>query len=258
MEKFLKAIKILKVLGILIVIGVIFYLADYVIYRKTGNSLAFFKHADVQVEGEQTPALENIVGNNTEEKEDRAKLNEELKEVEDEILKETIEAFLNQRENNGFILHFYKNPSEIDPYYIFTTSKYMVKEEEKIKQYENLTNTMLTTALYKVSADEAIEVLLNKTGVEFSKNDIRNMMVKSFMYLPQFDSYYALNSDDLFTKVKCTKIEDKGDNWAVSYESEEETGNYVKGIVTLKKASNQNTTLFVSNNVADIDMNQFH
>lgn len=242
MEKFIKLVKVLKILGVLIALGIIFYVADYVIYKRTGNSLVFFKSAGIEIGGANTPAPENT--SNEEEKD-----NEELKPVEDENLKAEMTKFLNDKENNGFILCIYKEPKEIDPYYIFAREEYFEKDDAKIKQYENMTNTELTTGLYRVSVDKVVEVFLNKTGVEFSKEDIREMMVRSFKYLPPEDSYYTLNSDDLNTKVKCTKIEEIEDKRVVTYEPEGELGNYVKGTVTLKRNNNQDGCIFVSNEI---------
>ncbi|MCI8393499.1 MAG: hypothetical protein HFJ23_07060 [Clostridia bacterium] len=76
-------------------------------------------------------------------------------------------------------------------------------------------------------------------------------MVQSFQYLPLEDSYYTRSSNDLYAKVKCTKIEEVGDRRVVTYEPEGENGNYVKGVVTLKKKDNQDGWLFVSNEIMD-------
>ena len=105
--------------------------------------------------------------------------------------------------------------------------------------------------MYRVSIDKAIEVISNKTGVDFSKEDIRDMMVQSFQYLPLEDSYYTRSSNDLYAKVKCTKIEEVGDRRVVTYEPEGENGNYVKGVVTLKRDDSKDKWLFVSNKIID-------
>ncbi len=248
MERFIKAVKVLKILGILIVVGVIFYVTDYVIYRKTGNSIVFFKSAGIEIGGVNTSSPENT----SMEEEKTHSSDEEVKQVENKIEEiPEITNFLNDKENNGFILSVYKEPKEIEPYYIFARQEYAVKDDAIIKQYENLTNTELTASLYRVSIDKAIEVISNKTGVDFSKEDIRDMMVQSFQYLPLEDSYYTRSSNDLYAKVKCTKIEEVGDRRVVTYEPEGENGNYVKGVVTLKRDDSKDKWLFVSNKIID-------
>ncbi len=249
MERFIKAVKVLKILGILIVVGVIFYVTDYVIYRKTGNSIVFFKTAGIEIGGVNTSSPENT---SMEEEKTHSSDEEEVKQVENKIEEiPEITNFLNDKENNGFILSVYKEPKEIEPYYIFARQEYAVKDDAIIKQYENLTNTELTASLYRVSIDKAIEVISNKTGVDFSKEDIRDMMVQSFQYLPLEDSYYTRSSNDLYAKVKCTKIEEVGDRRVVTYEPEGKNGNYVKGVVTLKRDDSKDKWLFVSNKIID-------
>lgn len=238
---------ILRILEAIIVIVAISCMADYIIYRETGESIYFFK--DIEVKQNETQE-ENTNEINTEKQEEQEKVlsSNQLKAVE---------AFLNLKGNNGFILSSYKNISGVNLYYIFATNKYHVESDEEIKKYEKLTNSTVTSGLFKVSTEEIENLLVSKTGAQIGDEAIKAIKPNNFTYSQEDDSYYFLNSDDLFIKVKCTSGTKVADTYTVNYESAEETGFSIKGTIVLEKNSspnNQNDWFFVSNEVIETNL----
>ncbi len=170
--------------------------------------------------------------------------NTESKNEEIELNKEQlgeIANYLNQSDNNGFLLSSYNSPSEIDLYYIISEPKFSVTEEE-FTEYEQLASEEVTTGLYKATSEEIKNLLVTKFGAQF----VDNMNTENCHYLEQNDSYYTLCGDDLHVDIVCTKGVKKENTYIVDYESKEKTGIYIKGRVTLADGY-----LFISNELEE-------
>ncbi len=181
--------------------------------------------------------------NNTQKSEkQKINTNEETELSKDQL--NEIANYLNESDNNGFLLSSYNGPSEIDLYFIISEPKFETTEDE-FKEYEQLANEEVTTGLCKVTSEEIKDLLVTKFGTQF----VEHMNTANCNYLEQNDSYYTLCGDDLHVDVVCTKGVKKENTYIVDYESKEKTGNYIKGRVILTDGY-----LFVSNELEETEL----
>lgn len=167
---------------------------------------------------------------------------------------EEITAFLNKEENNGFVQSNYNNAYEIKLYYIFARKQYYISKEEEIKKYEELTNSEVTTGLFKATKEQIANVIVKKTGEQLGEDQVDRLKVEDFIYSASEEAYYILNSDDLFINLICKNVEKTENTYTVEYESAEKVGFQIKGVVTLTKQEGDKDWLFVSNKITETNL----
>ena len=180
---------------------------------------------------------QNEITNNIQEDDDK-----EVELTSSELRK--IEDILNEEENVRFLYSSYTKMSEVDLYYVFSRPKYIANEEE-IGRYEELTNTELTSPLYKVSTEEIKNMLTLKFGAE----DVKEINKENLTYLEEEDSYYFINSDDMSLEITCTSGTKKNNEYTINYETKEDSSFELKGTVTLNIQDSDSSYFIISNKV---------
>ena len=163
--------------------------------------------------------------------------------VETEELEE-IEGFLNDIENNGFLMSEYNNPNEIDLSSVIyngagKSQTLTEKQEEEYKTKVGKERIYLNiTSLKK---DDIEKLFLEKTGEKLQNIDEK---LKEWIYLENDELYCKEHGDSNYIQVEKCRIGKKKDNiYTIYLKFENGMNKYSK--VTLKKQGD--TYIFVSN-----------
>ena len=217
--------KLILAIAILVVIILILLITFFVRNRMLQNNAI-------------SNANQNEVTNNIQERENDKE--EELTIAE----LSKIENILNQEENIRFLYSSYTKMSEVNLYFVFSRPKYIANENER-ERYEELTNTELTSPLYKVPTEEIKNILTLKFGAE----DVKEINKEDLMYLEEEDSYYFINCDDLSMEITCTSGTKKNNEYVVNYETKEDSGFELKGTIKLYIQESDFAYFIISNKV---------
>lgn len=195
--------------------------------------------------GTQTPA--------TEPTDDTAPPNLSYESYMEEL--RAIEAFLNDRANNGFISNnFYTSPSEIDLYRVFydgagikvPTNRWAKEEEQAVRNatgWHSAANYMI-----KIPYDAANAFLAEKCGLSLA--DFQGT-IQNFQYVEAYDAFYHMHEDLNYHRINVGVIHlEEGGRYTAFYTihnitSSNPTQRPVNYAVTLQKTDNG--YLFISN-----------
>ena len=170
---------------------------------------------------------------------------------------EKINIFLNSEINNGFINHYYSNPSEIKIseilYNNLSVGKKVFRGSEEYNYIiQNVYNGNIPMGdLIKFDLLDIKILYFEKSGLDISENKQNLQLESCISYESYLEPYKELQyiycqnySDTHFSKVKCISGELSKDNiYSIKYVNEEKTNKYYQ--VTLKKSGNN--YLFISN-----------
>lgn len=205
--------------------------------------LAVFIHANKVTKNAVTDDFESQVSDTVGQLDDEQEIelnSNELKRIED---------ILNEEENVRFLYSTYNNIDEVNLYFVFSRPKYSANEDE-IKRYEELTNTELTSPLYKVSREEIEDLLTIKFGAE----DVKEINKEGLTYLEEEDSYYFINCDDLSLEINCTSGTKNNNEYIVNYETKEDSAYKLKGTIKLYIQESDFAYFIISNKVQETDL----
>lgn len=192
--------------------------------------------------------IKNLIPKEDEKKEEEETNHlEETKEVhnvERELSAEELREFtdwVNQKENNGFLLSEYTKPEEVNLNEVFYNGAGIEEEplsKEEEKAYVSKVGA-IETDITKLTSAQIEEFLQKKMGISFQ--EVENSL--DWLYLEEFDSYISQHGDTNQTVFFCTDGSQLEDNYFELHCRSE--NDYIHSILTLKKA--EDSYLIVSN-----------
>lgn len=147
------------------------------------------------------------------------------------------EEYLNQSDNYGFLLSDYRTPEFIDLNEVFYSGAGLeqtpLTEEEMSLYLQTAGQPELYTDLVRLSTEQINGFLSEKTGLTLDR--IKTGL--GWIYLPQYDRYYAEHGDTNMRSFFCPKGEVEGENYRIWCISDGYSQFNLESIVTLKKES---------------------
>ncbi|MCB7319100.1 YARHG domain-containing protein [Lacrimispora sp. 210928-DFI.3.58] len=158
-----------------------------------------------------------------------------------------LEKYLNRGDNYGFLLSDYDGPQEIDLEEVFYNgagiSREGLSEEETGAYLAAAGQSEFMTDLVCLSTGDLDAFLQKKTGC--SLGSMRRGL--SWLYLPEYDSYYTEHGDTNRRGIRCIKGEFSGDECRVWCLSDQYSQYNMESILTLKRTVEG--VLFQSNQI---------
>ena len=154
-----------------------------------------------------------------------------------------ITSFLEEIENNGFVISEYNNASEIDLDKVLYSGANINKEitdEERKVFYEKLGKEDYQMNVYCIEEEKIAELFKQKTGEELTNIEER---LKSWTYLPEYKEFCSEHSDTSYTTVECVEGKKEGENITVKLNLENSSIGQTQ--LTLKEQGD--SYIFVSN-----------
>lgn len=158
--------------------------------------------------------------------------------------KEKITAFLNDKENNGFVdeMNIYSSIEDCDLNLVFYNSGFTPVKGEEEDYLKIVGLEEQHTDIFKVTTVEAQKTYFKTTGKHITKEELKNRL-SNWIYMEKYDAFYSMHGDTNYDpkEIGSSTVNEMGEYVLGLYNA----NGYKSSTVTLR--ANGDNYIFISN-----------